>query len=86
MIPIRLLNGTILYINSDLVESVAAAPDTVITLTSGRKIVASSAPDEIIEAVVAFRRRVRDAPAIGAPGPVLDPAIRRPADRAPAAT
>lgn len=62
MIPIRLLNGSTLYVNSDLVESVAAAPDTIITLTSGRKIVARSSPQEIIDAVVAYRRRILDGP------------------------
>ncbi len=62
MIPIRLLNGSTLYVNSDVVESVVAAPDTIITLTSGRKIVARSSPQEIIDAVVAYRRRILDRP------------------------
>jgi flagellar protein FlbD len=44
------------------VESVVAAPDTIITLTSGRKIVARSSPQEIIEAVVAYRRRILGGP------------------------
>ena len=57
MIPIRLLNGSTIYLNSDLVESVVTAPDTIITLTSGRKIVAHSSPEEILEAVVAYRQR-----------------------------
>ncbi len=65
MIPIRLLNGEVLYINSDLVESVAAMPDTIITLTSGRRIVASSPPDEIIDAVVTFRHRLLRGPTEG---------------------
>ncbi|MFW6162395.1 MAG: flagellar FlbD family protein [Planctomycetota bacterium] len=69
MIPIRLLNGSTLYVNSDLVESVAAAPDTIITLTSGRTIVARSSPQEIIDAVVAYRRRVLEAPVPGASPP-----------------
>ena len=62
MIPIRLLNGSTLYVNSELLESVVAAPDTIITLTSGRKIVARSSPQEIIDAVVAYRRRVLERP------------------------
>lgn len=62
MIPIRLLNDSTLYVNSDLVESVVSAPDTIITLTSGRKIVARSSPQEIIDAVVAYRRRILDGP------------------------
>lgn len=65
MIPVRLLNGQTIHVNADLVETVAAAPDTIITLTSGRKIVASSSPEEILEAVVSYRRRVFAPP--GAP-------------------
>ena len=58
MIPIKLLNGQIIHVNADLVETVASAPDTIITLTSGRKIVASTSPEEILEAVVRYRRRI----------------------------
>ena len=65
MIPIRLLNGSTLYVNSELLESVVAAPDTIITLTSGRKIVARSSPQEIIDAVVAYRRRIMERPLEG---------------------
>ena len=62
MIPIRLLNGSTLHINAELLESVSAAPDTIITLTSGRRIVASTRPEEILEAVVAYRRRIQQPP------------------------
>jgi len=62
VIPIRLLNGGELYINAELVESVVAAPDTIITLTSGRKIVASTRPEEICAAMLDYRRRVHGPP------------------------
>jgi flagellar protein FlbD len=62
VIPIRLLNGSTLHINAELLESVSAAPDTIITLTSGRRIVASTRPEEILEAVVAYRRRIHQCP------------------------
>ena len=62
MIPVRLLNGSTLYVNADLVETVASAPDTIITLTTGRKIVARTLPEEVLEAVVAYRRRIHVPP------------------------
>ncbi len=65
MIPIRLLNGRTIHVNADLVETVVSAPDTIITLTSGRKIVASSSPEEILEEVVRYRRRVLAPPDAG---------------------
>lgn len=58
MIPVRLLNDSVLYVNAELVETVASAPDTIITLTTGRTIVARTRPEEVLEAVVAYRRRV----------------------------
>jgi uncharacterized protein YlzI (FlbEa/FlbD family) len=65
MIPIRLLNGASLYINAELVETIAAAHDTIITLTTGRTIVTSTRPEELLEAVLEYRRRIHQAiPAI----------------------
>jgi len=62
MIPIRLLNGTSIFVNAELLETVSSAPDTIITLTSGRKIVASTPPEEILKAVVRYRRRIHKGP------------------------
>jgi flagellar protein FlbD len=67
VIPIHLLSGAELYINAELVESVAAVPDTIITLTSGRKIVARTRPEEICQAMLDYRRRVHQAPRLDSP-------------------
>jgi len=72
VIPIRLLNGQTIHVNADLVETVVSAPDTIITLTSGRKIVAGSSPEEILEEVVRYRRRVL-APPSARRGPGEEP-------------
>ena len=37
MIEVTRLNGTTVLINSDLIETVEETPDTVISLTTGRK-------------------------------------------------
>lgn len=47
-----------MVLNSDLIEHIEAAPDTVISLTTGQKIVVLETADEIIERVVEFRRAV----------------------------
>jgi len=62
VIPIRLLNGDTLYVNAELIETVVSAPDTIITLTTGRKIVAGSRPEEVLKAVVAYRQRIHVPP------------------------
>jgi flagellar protein FlbD len=56
MIKITRLNRTPLIVNSDLIEHIEGAPDTVITLTSGQKYMVLETIEEIVERVVAFRQ------------------------------
>lgn len=58
MIFITRLNGRLFVVNADLIETVEATPDTVVTLTSGSKYIVRETVDEIIRRVVAFRRRI----------------------------
>lgn len=57
MITITRLNDTKLVINSDLIEFVEAIPDTIISLTTGKKIMVKETPEEIIELVSAFKSK-----------------------------
>ena len=56
MIRLTRLNNTKLAINSDLIKFVENAPDTVITLTTGEKVMVREAIDEIIARVIEFRQ------------------------------
>jgi flagellar protein FlbD len=58
LIFITRLNGRLFVVNADLIETVEATPDTVVTLTSGSKYIVRETVDEIIRRVVAFRRRI----------------------------
>ena len=58
MIPVSRLDGSVFYLNSDLIETIEATPDTVVTLTSQKKLIVRESPQDLIEALVAFRRRV----------------------------
>lgn len=58
MITVHRLNGSELVINADLIESIEATPDTVVTLTTGKKIVVVDTVDQIIGAVIGFRREI----------------------------
>jgi flagellar protein FlbD len=64
MIPVTRLDGTHLLVNSDQIEFVEATPDTVISLISDQKIIVREPPEEIINLVVAFRRRLLVPPPI----------------------
>jgi flagellar protein FlbD len=58
MISLTRLNGLPLVINSDLIKLIENAPDTVISLVNGEKIVVRETSEQILERIVQFRRRV----------------------------
>jgi flagellar protein FlbD len=58
MINLTRLNNSRLAVNSDLVKFVEQAPDTVITLITGEKIVVRESADEVLGRILDFRRSV----------------------------
>ncbi len=52
MIKVRRFNDTELVVNADLIEFLEATPDTVISMTTGKKIMLRESVDEIIAMVV----------------------------------
>jgi flagellar protein FlbD len=58
MIQLTRLNNQALIVNCDLIKFVETAPDTVLTLVSGEKILVRENPEEVLERIVAFRRNV----------------------------
>lgn len=58
MIALRRLNNQPIVVNCDLIESVEATPDTVVTLTSGNKFIVRDSPEEIRRRVIEFKRAI----------------------------
>ena len=58
MIQLTRLNHLPLVLNSDLIEYIEITPDTVITLTTGQKIMVGESAAEVVDRVVAFRRSI----------------------------
>ena len=56
MIDVTKMNGMNITINSDLIETVEDTPDTVITLTPGRKIIVKESRQTIKNLVKSFKR------------------------------
>jgi flagellar protein FlbD len=65
MICVTRLNHTPVILNSDLIEQIETTPDTVISLTTGQKIMVLEPVEEIVNRVVAFRRRITGIPTAG---------------------
>ena len=58
MIRLTRINKVPIVLNSDLIEHVETTPDTVITLTTGQKLMVLESADEVIGKVIDFRRAV----------------------------
>ena len=56
MIDVTKMNGMNITINSDLIETVEDTPDTVITLTTARKIIVKESRQTIKNLVKSFKR------------------------------
>lgn len=56
MIRVTRLNGQAIVINADLIEFVEEIPDTIVSLSTGKKIMVKENSDEIIDKVVGYRR------------------------------
>lgn len=57
MIPITRLNGSTLWISADLIETLEATPDCVVTMTTGKKIIAKESPEMLREKIIEYKRR-----------------------------
>lgn len=69
MIQLTRLNNQPLMVNSDLIKFVEKAPDTVLTLVNGEKVIVLESIDTVLEKIVGFRRSVMS----GLPAPVATP-------------
>jgi flagellar protein FlbD len=58
MIQLTRLNNSRLAVNCDLIKFVEQAPDTVITLVNGEKLVVRETAEQVIDRVRDFRRSV----------------------------
>jgi flagellar protein FlbD len=58
MIQLTRLNNQPLTVNSDLIKFVEQAPDTVITMVTGEKIVVLEKAQDVLDRVIQFRRSV----------------------------
>lgn len=56
MIEVTRLNGKGLTINSDLIEMIEETPDTVITLTTGKKIIVKESRQMVKNLVKIYRQ------------------------------
>ncbi|MGI9951210.1 flagellar FlbD family protein [Moorellaceae bacterium AZ2] len=58
MIKVTTLDKREIALNAELIERVESIPETVITLTNGKKVLVTHTLDEVIAKVIAYRRLI----------------------------
>jgi flagellar protein FlbD len=58
LIQLTRLNNNPLIINCDLIKLIENAPDTVLTLVTGEKIVVLEPSAQVVEKIIEFRRKI----------------------------
>lgn len=57
MISVSRFDGSVLYVNAELIEIIEMTPDTVISLTNGKKLVVRESAEEVVSRVVDYKRK-----------------------------
>lgn len=64
MVRVTRLNGSEIWLNPVLIESVEATPDCVVKMSNGHRYVVSETPEQVESLVVSFYRCTGLVPAI----------------------
>jgi len=59
MIQVTRLNGKPIVVNAELIRCVEQTPDTLITLTSGDKLLVKEPMDEVVRRAIEYARSIR---------------------------
>lgn len=58
MISLIGLNNKQMYLNADHIEKMEQVPETLITLTNGKKYIVLETPTEVIDRVIEYKRKI----------------------------
>lgn len=58
MVEVTRFNKEIIIINADLIEMIEATPDTVITMTTGKKFVVSETKEEMVDKIIKYKQQI----------------------------
>ena len=60
MISLTHFNGGHFYLNADIIQTVEATPDTVITLINNQKMLVKDKAEEVVEKIINYQRMVHN--------------------------
>lgn len=67
MIALTRLNGTTFHLNALLIESIEQTPDTIVTLTSGKKYIVRENSSDVIRSIRHYLRSIGVLAAVNLP-------------------
>ncbi len=62
MIRLSRLNGAEFVLNAELIQEIESKPDTIITLTSGQKMMVRESVEDVRRAVLEYKRHILGGP------------------------
>lgn len=64
MVTLHRLKGAEFVLNAELIESIEASPDTIITLVNDKKFIVQETVYEVVERVIQYKSRVHTLPKV----------------------
>lgn len=58
MIEVTKLDGSKYWVNPHMIESMETNPDLTLSMLSGKKLVLKDTPSEVIERIIAYRKKI----------------------------
>jgi flagellar protein FlbD len=58
MILLTRMNDRDVFVNPDQIELLEEAPDTTISTIMGKKIIVRDTPEEVVDKIIAYKRRI----------------------------
>ena len=51
-------NDSKITVNAEIIESIEETPDTVITLTTGKKLIVKESRQDVVERVISYKKAI----------------------------
>lgn len=58
MVTLTKMNNSLITVNEDLIESIEETPDTVITFTTGKKLIVKENIHDIVSKIKEFKKEI----------------------------
>jgi flagellar protein FlbD len=58
MVNLTGMNGKEIILNAEHIEKIEEVPETIITLTNGKKYIVLETPEEVVDRVIRYKNRI----------------------------